>query len=279
MTPIFRFLPFVGLGFDDLALGVLFLELDFLASQLVDPFFLGSVGLDDEPDLGAARPSNVADHVVELLLDQVDRLAVLLDADDLVFGLEPAVLVGGHAGDDLGHDRVAILGPKLGADSLEREVKRLVVHVLPILGPQIGGVGIEGLGEVGQIGLEQLAGIDLVDLPVAVAIANRPLLDRLVVADVFDDFRVEQVEFHFLPQPGVGFGFVGREIDLVGIVRQVFVDGEVLFLLEQLHLGLEPLVVARHIPIEDLLGEIDVSFFDLVVEGVGFLLEFLDVRL
>ena len=105
------------------------------------------------------------------------------------------------------------------------------------------------------------------DLPVTVFIANLPLLDRLVVADVFNDFRVEQVELHFFPQPGVRFGFVGGEIDLIGIIRQVFVDGEVLFLLEQLHLGLEPLVVASHIPIENLLGEVDVSFLDPVVEA------------
>ena len=153
MTPILSVLAVVGLGFDDLALGVLFLELDLLASQLVNPFFLGSVRLDDEPDLGSPRAPDVADDVVELLLDQVDRLAVLLDADDLVFGLEPAVLVGGHPGHDLGHDGIAILRPKLGANPFERQMKLLVVHVLPVLGPQIGRVRIKGPGKVGQIHL------------------------------------------------------------------------------------------------------------------------------
>ena len=117
------------------------------------------------------------------------------------------------------------------------------------------------------------------DLAVAVAIANRPLLDRLFIAHVFDDFRVEQVELDFLAQPRVGFGLVGGEIELIGVVRQVFVDGEVVFLLEQLHLGLEPLIVSRDVAIEDLLGELDVSFFDLVVEGRGFFLEFLNIGL
>ena len=49
-------LAVLSLGLDDLALGVLFLQLDFLASQLVDPFFLGSVRLDNEPDFGARGP-------------------------------------------------------------------------------------------------------------------------------------------------------------------------------------------------------------------------------
>src|SRR5262245_18897874 len=153
-----------GFGLNDLTLGVLFLELDFLASKLVNAFFLGPIGLDDQTDLGAARPSDIANHVVELLLDQVDGFAVFLDADNLIFRLKPAVLIGGHAWNDLGYDSVAILGSKLGADSLEREMQRLIEHVLPILGAQVGGVRIEGLGEVSEVGLEKLAWIDLVDL-------------------------------------------------------------------------------------------------------------------
>ena len=154
MTPILRSLPSRRLGLDDLALGVLLLELDLLAGQLVDPLFLGAVGLDDQPDLGPARPADVADHVVELLLDQVDLLAVLLlDADDLVFGLEPAVLVGRHAGDDLGDDRVAVLRPERRADPLQREVELLVEHVLQVLRAQVGRVRVEGLGQAGQIDL------------------------------------------------------------------------------------------------------------------------------
>ena len=42
------------LAFDDLALGMLLLEFDLLAGDLVDPLFLGAVGLNDEPDLGSA---------------------------------------------------------------------------------------------------------------------------------------------------------------------------------------------------------------------------------
>src|SRR5262245_34141250 len=169
---------------------MLLLELDFLTSQLVDAFFRGPIRLNDQADLGPARTPNIADHIVEFLLDQVDSFAVFLDTDDLVFRLKPAVLIGGHAGDDLGDDSVAILGPKLGADSFEREMKRLIEHVLPILGPQVGGVGIEGLGEVSQISLKEFARIDLVDLTVAIAVANRPLFDSLSIVYIFNHFRV-----------------------------------------------------------------------------------------
>ena len=46
-------LAVLGLGLDDLALGVLLAELDLLAGQLVDLPLLGAGRLDDQPDLGA----------------------------------------------------------------------------------------------------------------------------------------------------------------------------------------------------------------------------------
>ena len=148
----------LGLGLDDLALGVLLVQLDLLAGQLVDLPLLGVGRLDDQADLGAARAADVADDVAELLLDEVDLLAVLLlDADDLVLGLEPAVLVGGHAGDDLLDDRVAVLGLERGADALEREVELLVDHVLERLGAHVARVRVEGPGQAGEVDLEQVA--------------------------------------------------------------------------------------------------------------------------
>ena len=48
-------LAVLGLGLDDLPLGVLLAQLDLLPDQLVDLPLLGAGGLDDEPDLGAAR--------------------------------------------------------------------------------------------------------------------------------------------------------------------------------------------------------------------------------
>ena len=102
---------------------------------------------------------------------------------------------------------------------------------------------VEGLGQARQIDLQQLAGVDLVGLPVAVAIADRPLAHRLGVVDIVDDLQGEQVELDLLAQPLVGLGLVGRIVDLVGIVADVFVDREVVLLLEQLHRGLESLIL------------------------------------
>ena len=138
-------------------------------------------------------------------------------------------------------------------------------------------MGIEGLGEIGQVELEQLAGIDLVNLSITILVANLPLAHGLFVTDILDDFRVEEVKFHLLPQPLVGFGLVDGVIDLVGVVRQILVEGEVWLLLEQLQLGVEPLVVPGDISSKNLFGELKVSLFDLVVKGSGFLLEFLNV--
>ena len=157
-------LAVLGLGLDDLALGVLLEQLDLLAGQLVDLPLLGAGRLDDQPDLGAARAADVADDVAELLLDEVDLLAVLLlDADDLVLGLEPAVLVGGHAGDDLLDDRVAVLRLERGADPFEREVELLADRVLERPGAHVARVRVEGPGQAAEVDLEQLGHVELVD--------------------------------------------------------------------------------------------------------------------
>ena len=47
MMPILSSLPSLALALDDLALGMLLLELDLLAGELVDALFLGAVGLND----------------------------------------------------------------------------------------------------------------------------------------------------------------------------------------------------------------------------------------
>ena len=155
------------------------------------------------------RTANFANHVVELLLDQVDDLAVFLfDANDLVFGLEPPVTVGRHLRNDLGDNRVAVFRAKRRADPLERQVKLLVEHVLEILGAQVRRMRVEGLRQARQVDLQELAGVDLVGLAVAIAIADRPLAHRFGVVDVVDHLQGEQVELDLLAQPLVGLGRV-----------------------------------------------------------------------
>ena len=66
---------------------------------------------------------------------------------------------------------------------------------------------------------------------------------------------------------------------LSGIVAEILVDREVLLLLEQLHRGFVPFVLPLQEAIENLLGEIDISVANLVVESFALFLEFLDVRL
>ena len=157
------------------------------------------VRLNDELDLGPSRAADVANDVVELLLDQVDDFAVfLLDPDDLVFGLKPPVPVGRHVGDDLGHDREAVFRPQRRADPLQREVELLIEHVLEVLGAQVRRVRVERLGQARQIDFHQLAGVDLVGLAVAVAIADRPLAHRFGFIDVVDDLEKSRSNLTFL---------------------------------------------------------------------------------
>ena len=86
------------------------------------------------------------------------------------------------------------------------EVKLLIEHVLEVFGAEIRGVRIEGLGQARQIDFHQLAGVDLVGLAIAVAVADRPLAHRFGVINVVNDLGKEQVELDLLAQPLVGFG-------------------------------------------------------------------------
>ena len=85
----------VGLGLDDLPLGVGLAQFDLLADQVIDLLFLGLAGLDDQLDVGVGLASDVTDDVSKPLFDEVDLGAViLLDAEDLVFRLDSPVLIG-----------------------------------------------------------------------------------------------------------------------------------------------------------------------------------------
>ena len=157
-------------------------------------------------------------------------------------------------------------------------VKLLVEHVFQVLGAQVRRMRVEGPGQAGQINFQELAGIELVEHPVAILVPHRELADRLGLFGLVGP-ELKQVELDLLPPPLVGFLLVDRVIDLVRVVVEVFIDREIELLLEQLLHGLVPLVVPLQKPLEDPTGEVDVPFADLVVEVLGFLLELLDVGL
>ena len=80
-----------------------------------------SAGSTSQADDRAALAADLLHDVVELHVDDVFHRAAraLADADDLVFGLQAAVLVGRAARDDVLHDRVAIDAAERGADAVE----------------------------------------------------------------------------------------------------------------------------------------------------------------
>lgn len=120
--------------------------------------------------------------------------------------------------------------------------------------------------------------IELVEDPVAIAITDRQLLDRLLLGRVVEP-ELEHLVFELLPPPLVGLGLVAGVVDLVGIVGQVLNGREVELLAQQAHDGLVPLVMALEEPIEDDPGEVDVPLVDLVVKGFRLLPELFDVGL
>ena len=80
---------------------------------------------------------------------------------------------------------------------------------------------------LGQVELQQLAGIDLVPQPVAILVADLPFADRVGLVEILDDLADQDVELDLLAEAFVGFGLVGGEVDLVGIVVDRLVLREV----------------------------------------------------
>ena len=267
-------------GLDDLPLGVVLDQLDLLAGQFVDLPFLRVGGLHHQADFGAARASNVADDVAQFLLDEVDLGPVfLLDADDLVIDLQPAVLVGGHAGDDLLDHRVAVIGLKRRANAFQREVQGLLHHVLEGLRVHVVGMRVEGFGEGGQVELQEVAHVELADGAAAIAIADLQLLDGLSAFELIDHLELEQVELDPLPPTVLGLGVVGGIVVEVGVVENRVVVGEVGLLVEFFHHKRLPGVVPLQIAFEDQPGEVEVPLANLVVQGRGLGGELRDVVL
>ena len=155
-------------------------------------------------------------------------------------------------------------------------MKLLVEHVFKILGAQVRRVRVEGPGQAGEVNFEELVGIELVEHPVAIPIAHRDLTKRLGLVGLVGP-KLKQVKLDALPPPLVGFLLINRVIDLLRVIRQIFINVEIELLLEQLLNGLVPLIVAHEKPLEDPAGEVDVALADLVVKVRGFLLELLDV--
>ena len=155
----------VGLpaGVEHLALRLAVLQLDLLADDLVDLSLRAVAGNHFQADRRAPLAADQLHDVVELHVDHVDHLAlvVLADADDLVLDLEPAVLVGGAAGDDLLDHRVAVLAHQRGPDPLQLQAHG-DVEVLLRVGRHVVGMRIERRGEGVQIHLQQLVAVDLV---------------------------------------------------------------------------------------------------------------------
>src|SRR4051812_39708780 len=95
-------------------------QFDLLTDELVDLAILGVGRLHDKADFCPTLAANVANNVTELLLNEVDLGTVLiLDGDNLVFGLKPSVLVRSGTGYDLLDDRVAVLRLKRGTDAFQ----------------------------------------------------------------------------------------------------------------------------------------------------------------
>jgi len=117
-----------------------------------------------------------------------------------------------------------------------------------------------------------------VEHPVAVFVPDRELANRFALFGLVGP-ELQQVELDLLPPPLVGFFLVNRVVDLVRVVGQVLIGREVELLLEQFLRRLVPLVVPLKEPLENPPREVDVAFADLVVEVLGFLREFRDVRL
>ncbi len=131
-----------------------------------------------------------------------------------------------------------------------------------------------------EIDLQQFAGIDLVNLAIAVLITNRQLANSFGFVELLDDLGNEQVELDLLAHIARSLRPCRRDNRACRLIGQILIDGEVVFLLEQLHLGLESLILADQESLEHLLRRSRYSPRESGRRGSWLLfLEFLDIRL
>ena len=253
-------------------------QLDDLPGQFIDLRFAGLGGLDLQPDLGVLLASDQPNDPAEFHLDNVLDVAFLLaDSDDLVTQLQPAVLVGGAAGDDGADDGESVLAAESRADPLQPQ-PHADIEILASLGRHVAGVRIEAVGHRREVPLQDLGPIGLLGESQHVDVAFAELLAGLGQLGVIENLGEQ---FGLDPFPPAFVEFFGRAapIEEFGVGDTGLVDGEVVLGLDvrrrQLGLPTDSLEIA----LVHGKGELDVSLEQLVVELRLELLESLDVLL
>ena len=287
-------------GVDDLGLGLLVFELDFVANDGDDVEFGGiggGGGLDLETDGGAFLAADAFDDAVEFHVDDVFEFVFALgDGDNTVIDFEFAAAVGGSAGDEFDNFGVAILAAQDGADTDEGEA-HLDVEVVERALAHVFGVRVVALGEGGEKGAGLvLAGFFLEGFEEAlVALADGfdggafgrgrggfgrgfgffvlglvrtlgALLRGVFLKGAFGDDGGEEFGFDAVGPDAVGFGFVGGPrlfvpVDLRGAIA---VEGE--FLTKELVDFSDAGFDAGEEAVVDVVGGLEVAAEDVFVE-------------
>ena len=102
-------------------------------------------------DLGMRQAdlAHQSDVVVVRTVDDIHRVHEE-GRTGVVFGLEAAILVGGHARHNFFDNGVPIFRLERGTNALEREVKLLVEHVFKVLGAHVGRVRVKRPGMIAR---------------------------------------------------------------------------------------------------------------------------------
>ena len=266
-------------GLDELAAGLTVLELDlgagdvvFLRRRLPDGNHLET---NDRPPLA----TDELHDLVEIHVDDIDDVAFgpLSHANDAVFLRQPTVTVGSAARNDLRHGRVAILALQRGPDAVELE-PHPDLEVLEGAGGHEARVGVEGAGEAREIRLEELVGRHLVHPLGKAAVAARELVLGLLGGRLVH-FLDEEVVLDPLPPVVDRLRLALGPFCLVAVDDDRFVLGEIERLGEKLLDQRDARVDSLEKPLEDLVGEGDVSPLDEIVEHLPLLHEAVDVTL
>ena len=119
-------------------------------------------GEDGQDDLGALLAADLADGLLERQVEDVlGRLVALRDRDDLVADLEATVLRGGAAGDEALDLGGAVLARQQRADAEEGQAHGNV-EILGVIGREVVGVGVVGLGEGVEVAVKDERGVVVV---------------------------------------------------------------------------------------------------------------------
>ena len=259
---------------EQLGLGFLILELDFVARDLDDGAIGGIVritGNDLQANRGVFLAANFFDDFVEFHVDDILEVLISLgDADDAVTDFEASILVGGAAGDEFHDFYISILGAKNGSDAHEGELHGNL-EILHFAGAHVVRVGVVTQGEGFEKGADLILALHFLHIFQKLIVAAGESFLRRAEFE-FAEFLLQKLGLDAVAPELVGFSEVFRPGGFLAVEFDGAIALEVVFFCGEFFVGFDPALDAIEETLENFPRGAEIPAEDHVIELVAIFL-------